>query len=664
MKRIFFASFLLFLLFQTRGIYGGDSGDLVTAATSFGIPHPPGYPLYTFLGWLASRLPWFTPAWRVGLLSSIPHALTVALVYAFVVRLTKQKIAGLFSAAALAGNYLFFLYSITPEVFALFDLFVVLLMYLLIRWSETKENRYLYVASFVFGLSLSHHHVILFLVPALLFFICKVGPLKVSLKKEIYKVGPLKLLMYLFLGLVPYLYLPIAGNGTSIINWNRPVDISSFIRLVTRADYGTFVSGGYYGNLLSQRITQVKAYGQFMVLDWTFAGIALALIGFVWLWKKRRPVFWLFFLALVFLGPGFFFYASFPLVNRFTLGTYERFLLPSYILFSILMGLGIDGVIRWIVRKRFARGPLAKVALTGFVGLLFLLPMSRGYSTIWRFWGIATDTTADTLGQDILSSVDANSIFLLSRDTPLFTTQYMRYARGVRPDVIAIHASRLATSDYPNVLARVFPRLVLPQTTGEAFTAGFISANRTRFPIFSVVPLSVDPGLAWMQEGLVYRLVEESKATPADTALAVNDRLWQAYHDPRNGILSRYRHLMLADVLDVYAGASVEFGKTLLRIGKLTDAKRYFRRAIDLDGDTQLSDAHVYAGLTDLFLKDCASALAHFSAAKTVDLAKTNAKLFLYEAVTTRDCAGDAAKAKTLFDQYESLKKEEETPLQ
>lgn len=656
MKRIFFASFLLFLLFQTRGIYGGDSGDLVTAAVSFGIPHPPGYPLYTFLGWLASRLPWFTPAWRVGLLSSIPHALTVALVYALVVRLTKQKTAGLFSAAALAGNYLFFLYSITPEVFALFDLFIIVLVYVLVLWSETKKTRFLLFAAFVFGLSLTHHHVMLFFVPALTYWMY-------IHKQLLHRHSFIRLFAYSFIGLLPYVYLPIAGNGTSIINWNRPVDVSSFIRLVTRADYGTFVSGGYYGNLFSQRLMQVKAYEQFIVLDWTEAGIVLALIGFVWLWKKRRTFFWLFFLALLFLGPGFFFYASFPLVNRFTLGTYERFLLPSYVLFSILMGLGIDGVIRWIVQKRFARGPLAKVALTGFVGLLFLLPMSRGYSTVWRFWGISTDTTAEALGQDILAGVDQNSILLLSRDTPLFTTQYMRYARGVRSDVIAIHASRLAASDYPKVLARAFPQLVLPQTTGETFTAAFISANRSRFPIFSVVPQAADPGLAWRQEGLVYRLVEESKASPPDTALAVNDRLWQAYHDPRKGILSRYRHLMLADVLDVYAGASVEFGKTLLRIGKLSEAKRYFERAIDLDGDTQLSDAHTYAGLTDLFLKDCASALAHFATAKAVDLASINAKFYLYEGVTTRDCVGDAEKAKTLLDQYELLKKQEETPL-
>ncbi len=46
----------VFLLsYQSRQIVGGDSGDLITAAYLFGVPHPPGYPLYTFLGWLTTK---------------------------------------------------------------------------------------------------------------------------------------------------------------------------------------------------------------------------------------------------------------------------------------------------------------------------------------------------------------------------------------------------------------------------------------------------------------------------------------------------------------------------------------------------------------------------------------------------------------------------------
>ena len=237
------ASFLLFVLFQAMGIYGGDSGDLVTAAALGGVPHPPGYPLYTVFGWLLSKLPMATVAWRVTLLSSIPHAMTVALVYWLVKRLTKRAVPAIFAALVLAGNYLFFLYSITPEVFALFDLFIVLLFALLFQWEQTKDRRYIYAASFMFGLSLSHHHVILFMVPALLYFIFKVSPLKVRFKHLFYKVRPLKVLGCFLVGLLPYFYLPIAGAGPSIVNWNRSDTVANFLRLNRRKKRRDFNRG-------------------------------------------------------------------------------------------------------------------------------------------------------------------------------------------------------------------------------------------------------------------------------------------------------------------------------------------------------------------------------------------------------------------------------------
>ncbi|MEK9143283.1 MAG: DUF2723 domain-containing protein, partial [Patescibacteria group bacterium] len=171
-------TFLLFVFFQATGIYGGDSGDLVTAAATFGIPHPPGYPLYTFLGYVVSRLSLFTVAWRVGLLSSLAHAVTLSFVYSIVKKLTKDPLAAVFSVLFLAGNYLFFLYSVTPEVFGLFDLFVVLILFLLLRWEETRRPGILYVLSFVFGLALTHHHLILFLVPAIGYFLRSVLSLR------------------------------------------------------------------------------------------------------------------------------------------------------------------------------------------------------------------------------------------------------------------------------------------------------------------------------------------------------------------------------------------------------------------------------------------------------------------------------------------------------
>src|SRR5436190_16019954 len=59
-------------------IYVGDSGELVTAAATLGIPHPTGLPRYVFLGrlWIMA-VPFGSIAWRMSLFSAAWAALTI-----------------------------------------------------------------------------------------------------------------------------------------------------------------------------------------------------------------------------------------------------------------------------------------------------------------------------------------------------------------------------------------------------------------------------------------------------------------------------------------------------------------------------------------------------------------------------------------------------------
>ena len=70
---------VFYLVFQTNGIYGADAGDFASAAYLRGTVHPPGFPLYTFIAHLLTKLPIKTVAWWVGLLSSIPAAVSLIL---------------------------------------------------------------------------------------------------------------------------------------------------------------------------------------------------------------------------------------------------------------------------------------------------------------------------------------------------------------------------------------------------------------------------------------------------------------------------------------------------------------------------------------------------------------------------------------------------------
>ena len=56
-----------------------DSGEFITAAEHFGVPHPTGYPLWTLLAWLFLLLPLGNSSWEVAVFSGFCAALAVGL---------------------------------------------------------------------------------------------------------------------------------------------------------------------------------------------------------------------------------------------------------------------------------------------------------------------------------------------------------------------------------------------------------------------------------------------------------------------------------------------------------------------------------------------------------------------------------------------------------
>src|SRR4030042_444361 len=110
---------------------------------------------------------------------------------------------------------------------------------------------------------------------------------------------------------------------------------------------------------------------------------------------------------------------------------------------------------------------------------------------------------------------------------------------------------------------------------------------------------------------------------------------------------------MLSDVRDVYASARIEFGKILMKANDLPGALEQFKQAVVLGGDTQLPVAYMYKGLVELFSKDCTGAIASFAKANEAGLVPDK-NITLYEAVTYRDCVGEAKKSQELFDLYKN----------
>jgi tetratricopeptide (TPR) repeat protein len=175
-----------------------DSGELAVAADYLGVPHPPGYPIWTLLAWFFQWIfHWVTyyghpnPAWSVGLMSAIFGALSCAILALLVSRSAFDMLRGMRNvtevlgvkteshlcwAGGVAGGLLFafssvlWSQSVIVEVYSLNAFFVTLIFLLTYRWMcRPHENSTLFIIAFLFGLGFTNHQTIVFAVPALVF---------------------------------------------------------------------------------------------------------------------------------------------------------------------------------------------------------------------------------------------------------------------------------------------------------------------------------------------------------------------------------------------------------------------------------------------------------------------------------------------------------------
>src|SRR5258706_6007389 len=156
----------------------GDSAELVAAAAVWGVPHPPGYPLYTAIAHLFTRMPWFDVAFRVHLTSALFHAMTVGFVACVIEVLSGSVAAAAIGAAALALGRIFFQGSLYAEVFPLGDLLFACIFWLAarargaVRTGPPSARSWIALAV-ALGLAFGHHPMIVLALPAVAILVAR-----------------------------------------------------------------------------------------------------------------------------------------------------------------------------------------------------------------------------------------------------------------------------------------------------------------------------------------------------------------------------------------------------------------------------------------------------------------------------------------------------------
>ena len=150
--------------------YSGDTAKFQFLGKVLGTPHATGYPTYLLLNHLfVSVFPLGSLAYKANLLSAV---FTVA---ASVVLLQTLRALGIPSLIAAVTTVTFgltataWLHSLVAEVYSLHLLFVALVIFFFLRWTQTRADRYFLVAWACYGLSFGNHLTTVTLLPAIIY---------------------------------------------------------------------------------------------------------------------------------------------------------------------------------------------------------------------------------------------------------------------------------------------------------------------------------------------------------------------------------------------------------------------------------------------------------------------------------------------------------------
>jgi len=491
---------------------GADSGDLIAAAYTLGIPHPTGYPLYVLLARLFTLLPWGDIAYRVNLMSAFFAAATIPFVYLASSILLAPMVetedggsegmaalaAAITAALAFAFSSVFWSQAVIAEVYTLNAFFVALMIYLLSYCAKTRTSSsgpcLFYPLACLYGLSLGNHLSMLFLLPAGLLLVLR-GESRRFLKPKTLATA----IVFFLLGLSVYLYLPLRAAQHPLINWGDPHTGSGFTWLVSARLYREFVFALPWKYIPGR----VSAWSALLVQQFGWGGLFLGLIG-LWFWWNEDRVFCGFLAIFVLIS-------SIYAISYNTTDSYV-YLIPSFLVMALWLAKGVHCV---LVALREFLGRIVRAVNPSFTFFLlssfaFLLLPLFSLASNYRALDLSSDQTASNYGLGILRALPANAIIIADTDPHTFALWYFHYAERTRPDVAVLNATLLQYDWYREGIKRLYPHLAIPSPGSEVMSpvVALIDSNIGSYPTYLTDPNpQVEAPYRLSRQGSVYQVM-------------------------------------------------------------------------------------------------------------------------------------------------------------
>lgn len=444
-----------------------DSGELITAAYRLGIPHEPGYPLYTLLGHVAAQIPLGNVAYRINLLSALCTALGIFFLTLAVLRTASHlqhkhlparehpdlqtQIAALVSGLLAAFAFETWEQSVIAEVYGLHTAFVGTILYLAIAWTFAESHRrkrtIALATALILGLASSHHTTTLLLIPALAIYAASSEP-KIVLRADVLAKSTVLFLV----GLAPWLYLPIASARDPVLDWGDPENLTRFLQVIGRHQYGVHTVA-----TLHSLVDQMALYFRLLASQWPIAVLALLVPGSLLLWRANRKLLALLAGLWLLTGPLTAWLTNFPVatedpwLNSENSALASVFFIPSYMVIAVIAGLGLLFMLQTLPRT--AVRPLALLMLCVPVAVL---------AQNWRAIDQSEHIFAESYVHDLFQIATPGALILVNWDPFHFPTLYYQHVEKQRPDLGIVDQVLMRRSWYVRQLQRTHARWLDP----------------------------------------------------------------------------------------------------------------------------------------------------------------------------------------------------------
>lgn len=444
----FIFPFILYVVTLAPSVTFIDSGELAAVATKLGVAHPTGYPLFTVIGNVFTKLPVGDPVYRLNLMCAFLSSFAIMLFFNMLLSLTVKIADGLkesklsetillnVSLAAslvLAYSRTFWDTANAIEVYSLHTVLLIANLFLILkasgeidRNSELTHDRFWLVFAFVLGLSFTNHLSTIFLsVGCLYLYFAVNGFGQLSFKRIMLMTIPF------LLGISVYVYLVVRADN-EILSWGNPHNFENFWRHFTGKQFSVWMFSSF-----ENAEKQFTYFTKNFPMEYAVFPLMFAVPGLFLLFKEARRIFN--FTLLLFL---------FCIIYAINYDIYD---IDSYFLLAFIVAvIWVCMGLLWLVSKVKDNASTISFAFL----LLPLMPLVMNFEKTDE----SKNYFVDDYTNNVFKSADKNAIIMSTQwDFWISSSIYQQFVRNIRPDIAVIDKELLRKSWYFEYLKKHYP---------------------------------------------------------------------------------------------------------------------------------------------------------------------------------------------------------------